>query len=128
MSLARPVFPHSTEFHVRGSHGLVDSQLCTPTYLLALVRSFRKLSIVCIQVKALYRIMENSPLANEKVVAVVEQAEKVAIESSDDVVSMAPFKDHKHGNKCNVICNVICIQFVCIYNYISKYIPELLQN
>ena len=55
--------------------------------------------------------MENSPLANEKVVAVVDQAEEVAIESSDDVVSMAPFKDHKHGNKCNVIC----IQFVCIY-------------
>ena len=106
----------NTEFHVRGSHGLVDSQLCTRTYLLALVRSFRKLSIVCIQVKALYPIMENSPLPNEKVVAVVEQAEKVAIDSSDDVVSMAPFKDHKHGNKCNVIC----IQFVCIYNYISK--------
>ena len=35
---------------------------------------------------------------NEQVVTLVDEPEKVEIASSDDVVSMAPFKDHKHGN------------------------------
>ena len=35
---------------------------------------------------------------NEQVVTLVEEPEKVEISSLDDVISMAPFKDHKHGN------------------------------
>ena len=35
---------------------------------------------------------------NEQVVTLVEEPDQVEIASSDDVVSMAPFKDHKHGN------------------------------
>ena len=46
---------------------------------------------------SLNNIMELSA-PNEQVVTLVEEPDQVEIASSDDVVSMAPFKDHKHGN------------------------------
>ena len=100
-----PCFP--TEFHVRGL-GDWSERIVRFTLMRAYVTCTFFQLIVASTISALFTSTENFIFSlnnimelsapNEQVVTLVEEPDQVEIASSDDVVSMAPFKGHKQGN------------------------------